>query len=197
MHLFQFTLVVTIVTSVYSAPIKFPPGEDVTDLDQKTAPSYARDVKAQIITPKTEQEEHITEVHSSPELVELDITEVQFSPDVLDPQTEKAVPSPELLELEVSKDVKVNGIAEKLLKGLIDEEGANSSPDEKSYNVRYSIDDGRLRRFRHEEKTPEGLIVGELGIHRGNGVIRGVQYTAEADVHPKLLYETLVKFLSL
>ncbi|XP_076371782.1 uncharacterized protein LOC143257247 [Tachypleus tridentatus] len=197
MHLHQFTLVVIIIASVHSAPIKFPPGEDVTDLDQKTAPSYARDVKAQIITPKTEQEEHITDAQSSPELVELDITEVQFSPDLLDYQTEKTVPSPELLEPEVSKDVNVNGIAEKLLEGLLDKEGANSSPDEASYKVRYSTDDGSLRRFRHEEKTPEGLIVGELGIHRGNGVIRGVQYTAEADVHPKLLYETLVKFLSL
>ncbi|KAL1475374.1 hypothetical protein MTO96_037328 [Rhipicephalus appendiculatus] len=56
---------------------------------------------------------------------------------------------------------------------------------------------GSLRKFRYEERTPEGAIVGEFGFHKNDGVIRGVRYTAEPGVHPKVLYEALVKFFSL
>ncbi|XP_076307722.1 uncharacterized protein LOC143223527 [Tachypleus tridentatus] len=169
MVFYRLILFVIVVMPVRSGPVKLPVGKEVTQLDQKTAPSYVKEVKAQLIPVNTEQSQPATDVQSSPELV----------------------------EIKTSKNLKANGIAEKLLEGLIDKEGEVYSVDENSYKLRYIVDDGRFRKFRNEEKTAEGQIVGELGIHHGNGVIRGVQYTASADVHPKLLYETLVKFLSL
>lgn len=67
-----------------------------------------------------------------------------------------------------------------------------------SYRLGYTVDaGGSLRKFRYEERTPEGAIVGEFGFHKNDGVIRGVRYTAEPGVHPKVLYEALVKFFSL
>ncbi|XP_075551424.1 uncharacterized protein LOC142584945 isoform X1 [Dermacentor variabilis] len=67
-----------------------------------------------------------------------------------------------------------------------------------SYRLGYTVDTGgSLRKFRYEERTPEGAIVGEFGFHKNDGVIRGVRYTAEPGVHPKVLYEALVKFFSL
>lgn len=74
------------------------------------------------------------------------------------------------------------------------EVGGSSS----SYRLGYTVDaGGSLRKFRYEERTPEGAIVGEFGFHKNDGVIRGVRYTAEPGVHPKVLYEALVKFFSL
>lgn len=72
----------------------------------------------------------------------------------------------------------------------------HNETDDSGYKLKYSVDDGNLKRFRYEEKTPEGAIVGEFGFHK-NGVIRGVRYAAEPGVHPKVLYEALVKFFSL
>ncbi|XP_077488748.1 uncharacterized protein LOC144099378 [Amblyomma americanum] len=67
-----------------------------------------------------------------------------------------------------------------------------------SYRLGYTVDTGgSVRKFRYEERTPEGAIVGEFGFHKNDGVIRGVRYSAEPGVHPKVLYEALVKFFTL
>ena len=61
------------------------------------------------------------------------------------------------------------------------------------------VQEGRnFRKYRVEEKTPDGFIVGEYGVvnHDGGG-IRGVRYTADGSISPRLIYEALVKFLSL
>lgn len=62
----------------------------------------------------------------------------------------------------------------------------------------YIVDNGTYRKYRVEEKTPDGFIVGEYGMvsHR-DGSLRGVRYTADSNINPSLIYETLVKFLSL
>lgn len=62
----------------------------------------------------------------------------------------------------------------------------------------FIIDNGTHRKYRVEEKTPDGFIVGEYGMvsHR-DGSLRGVRYTADSNINPSLIYETLVKFLSL
>lgn len=76
----------------------------------------------------------------------------------------------------------------------ITEGGVSSS----SYRLGYTVDaGGSVRKFRYEERTPEGAIVGEFGFHKNDGVIRGVRYSAEPGVHPKVLYEALVKFFTL
>lgn len=62
----------------------------------------------------------------------------------------------------------------------------------------FIIDNGTHRKYRVEEKTPDGFIVGEYGMvsHR-DGSLRGVRYTADSNINPSLIYQTLVKFLSL
>lgn len=70
-------------------------------------------------------------------------------------------------------------------------------PTAKSKNG-YVIEGRKERRYRVEERTPDGFIVGEFGIvNRDDGLLRGVRYTAEETINPKLIYDTLMKFLSL
>ena len=54
------------------------------------------------------------------------------------------------------------------------------------------------RKYRVEEKTPDGFIVGEYGVvSHSDGSLRGVRYTADSTINPRLIYDALVKFLSL
>lgn len=61
------------------------------------------------------------------------------------------------------------------------------------------VQEGRkYRRYRVEERTSDGFIVGEYGIvSHDDGTLRGVRYTADGAASPRLIYDTLVKFLSL
>ncbi|XP_065566097.1 uncharacterized protein LOC136030919 isoform X1 [Artemia franciscana] len=62
----------------------------------------------------------------------------------------------------------------------------------------YVVDDTGFRKYRVEEKTPEGYIVGEYGVlTHDSGHLRGVKYAAHGSAHPRLIYEALLKFLSL
>lgn len=62
----------------------------------------------------------------------------------------------------------------------------------------YIVHGNNYKRFRVEEKNANGLITGLFGVHHNNGGFRGVQYAADpASINPKVLYDTLVKFLSL
>lgn len=62
----------------------------------------------------------------------------------------------------------------------------------------YIVDNGTYRKYRVEEKTPDGFIVGEYGmVSHQDGSLRGVRYTADSNINPSLIYEALVKFLSL
>ncbi|XKL62103.1 hypothetical protein PGB90_001936 [Kerria lacca] len=58
----------------------------------------------------------------------------------------------------------------------------------------YIVDNGTYRKYRVEQKTPDGFIVGEYGMvsHR-DGSLRGVRYTADSNINPSLIYETLGK----
>ncbi|KAI4458026.1 aspartic peptidase domain superfamily [Holotrichia oblita] len=70
-------------------------------------------------------------------------------------------------------------------------------PTAKSKNG-YVIEGRKERRYRVEERTSDGFIVGEFGIvNRDDGLLRGVRYTAEETINPKIIYDTLMKFLSL
>nr|XP_018897309.1 PREDICTED: uncharacterized protein LOC109030676 [Bemisia tabaci] len=60
------------------------------------------------------------------------------------------------------------------------------------------LETSNYKKYRVEEKTPDGFIVGEYGVlgHDG-GSLRGVRYTADSDTNPSLIYDALVKFLKL
>ncbi|VVC24631.1 Hypothetical protein CINCED_3A009113 [Cinara cedri] len=62
----------------------------------------------------------------------------------------------------------------------------------------YVVDGKHFRKYRVEEETPDGFIVGEYGVvshHDGN--TRGVRYTADSSINPRVIYEALAKFLAL
>lgn len=63
----------------------------------------------------------------------------------------------------------------------------------------YVVEGINYRKYRVEEKTPDGFIVGEYGVVNNNdgSPIRGVRYTADSNINPRLIYDALLKFLSL
>ncbi|KAK7868517.1 hypothetical protein R5R35_004801 [Gryllus longicercus] len=62
----------------------------------------------------------------------------------------------------------------------------------------YVVEGRNYRKYRVEERTPDGFIVGEYGVvSHDDGTLRGVRYTADGTINPQLIYEALVKFLSL
>ena len=62
----------------------------------------------------------------------------------------------------------------------------------------YVVEGRNFRKYRVEERTPDGFIVGEYGVvSHDDGSLRGVRYTADGTINPRLIYDALVKFLSL
>ncbi|XP_048513594.1 uncharacterized protein LOC105692174 [Athalia rosae] len=64
---------------------------------------------------------------------------------------------------------------------------------------RVYVEEGRnFRKYRVEERTPDGFIVGEYGVvSHDDGLLRGVRYTADGNINPRLIHDTLMKFLAL
>ncbi|XP_045467589.1 uncharacterized protein LOC123676001 [Harmonia axyridis] len=75
--------------------------------------------------------------------------------------------------------------------------------DEKSkkddnQKVGYVVEGRNYRKYRVEERTSDGFIVGEYGVvSHDDGSLRGVRYTADGTINPRLIYDALMKFLSL
>lgn len=64
--------------------------------------------------------------------------------------------------------------------------------------VGYVVEGRNYRKYRVEERTSDGFIVGEYGVVSHNdGSLRGVRYTADGTINPRLIYDALMKFLSL
>ncbi|XP_055697949.1 uncharacterized protein LOC129798696 [Phlebotomus papatasi] len=64
--------------------------------------------------------------------------------------------------------------------------------------VGYVVEGRNFRKYRVEEKTADGFIVGEYGVvSHDDGSLRGVRYTADSNISPSLIYNALLKFLSL
>lgn len=62
----------------------------------------------------------------------------------------------------------------------------------------YVVEGRNYKKYRVEEETSDGFIVGEYGVFSHNdGSMRGVRYTAESNINPRLIYNALLKFLSL
>jgi len=62
----------------------------------------------------------------------------------------------------------------------------------------YVVDGKHYRKYRVEEETPDGFIVGEYGVvSHHDGTTRGVRYTADSSINPRVIYEALAKFLNL
>uniref|UniRef100_A0A1B6DDX8 Uncharacterized protein n=1 Tax=Clastoptera arizonana TaxID=38151 RepID=A0A1B6DDX8_9HEMI len=69
---------------------------------------------------------------------------------------------------------------------------------EDNHKFGYVVEGRNYRKYRVEERTPDGFIVGEYGVvSHDDGSLRGVRYTADSNINPRLIYDALVKFLSL
>lgn len=64
--------------------------------------------------------------------------------------------------------------------------------------IGYVVEGRQFKKYRVEERTSDGFIVGEYGVVRNeDGALRGVRYTADGDASPRLIYDALMKFLQL
>ncbi|KAK4325447.1 hypothetical protein Pmani_003974 [Petrolisthes manimaculis] len=80
---------------------------------------------------------------------------------------------------------------------LVDETVGAGRADANS-TVGYVVEEHNLSRFRLEEKTSDGFIIGEYGVvDHTTGDVNGVRYTADSTADPRLIYESLMKFLEL
>ncbi|XP_031834393.1 uncharacterized protein LOC116427777 [Nomia melanderi] len=77
-------------------------------------------------------------------------------------------------------------------------EPSNASEVEDGHKVGYVVEGRNYRKYRVEERTPDGFIVGEYGVvSHDDGSLRGVRYTADGTINPRLIYDALMKFLAL
>ncbi|CAF4847446.1 unnamed protein product [Pieris macdunnoughi] len=79
-------------------------------------------------------------------------------------------------------------------------EQANNPENCKQENckVGYVVEGRQFRKYRVEERTSDGFIVGEYGVVRNeDGALRGVRYTADSEASPRLIHDALMKFLQL
>ncbi|XP_060524745.1 uncharacterized protein LOC132701086 [Cylas formicarius] len=73
-----------------------------------------------------------------------------------------------------------------------------ASKEEDGQKVGYVVEGRNYRKYRVEERTADGFIVGEYGVvSNDDGSLRGVRYTADGTINPRLIYDALMKFLSL
>lgn len=109
-------------------------------------------------------------------------------------QLRKPTPDPtEIIDPYVEKQGAGNGDTATVVQTLAP---ASGSPEDSK--VGYVVDGRNYRKYRVEEKTSDGFIVGEYGVLSHNdGNLRGVRYTADSDINPRLIYDALLKFLSL
>ncbi|GBP46089.1 hypothetical protein EVAR_41442_1 [Eumeta japonica] len=71
-------------------------------------------------------------------------------------------------------------------------------PSTDNRKVGYVVEGRQYRKYRVEERTSDGFIVGEYGVVRNkDGDLRGVRYTADGEASPRLIYDALMKFLQL
>lgn len=75
--------------------------------------------------------------------------------------------------------------------------GAGTGDDDDS-KVAYVVEGRNYRKYRVEEKTDDGFIVGEYGVvDHNDGNLRGVRYTADSTINPSLIQKALLTFLKL
>lgn len=85
--------------------------------------------------------------------------------------------------------------ADTSLRQLNSQDGQPHDPNSK---FGYVVEGRNFRKYQVEERTPDGFIVGEYGVvSHDDGSLRGVRYTADGTINPRLIYDALVKFLSL
>lgn len=76
--------------------------------------------------------------------------------------------------------------------------GAGENGDDDDSKVAYVVEGRNYRKYRVEERTDDGFIVGEYGVvDHNDGNLRGVRYTADSTINPSLIQKALLTFLKL
>ncbi|KAJ8983252.1 hypothetical protein NQ317_015599 [Molorchus minor] len=100
-------------------------------------------------------------------------------------------------EVDEAVSVDTNGRVHGLQPSLAPTSAKNSSKDD-NQKFGYVVEGRNFRKYRVEERTADGFIVGEYGVvSHDDGSLRGVRYTADGTINPRLIYDALMKFLSL
>ncbi|KAJ8730783.1 hypothetical protein PYW08_002196 [Mythimna loreyi] len=80
----------------------------------------------------------------------------------------------------------------------VQQDTATEKCKQENCKVGYVLEGRQFKKYRVEERTPDGFIVGEYGVVRNeDGALRGVRYTADSDASPRLIHDALMKFLQL
>jgi len=73
----------------------------------------------------------------------------------------------------------------------------DTAPDDED-KVAYVVEGRNYRKYRVEEKTDDGFIVGEYGVvDHNDGNLWGVRYTADSTINRSLIQKALLTFLKL
>lgn len=79
-----------------------------------------------------------------------------------------------------------------------DAEGRGSTDESDEDKVAYVVEGRNYRKYRVEEKTDDGFIVGEYGVvDHNDGNLSGVRYTADSTIDRSLIQKALLTFLKL
>ncbi|XP_011687041.1 PREDICTED: uncharacterized protein LOC105449482 [Wasmannia auropunctata] len=114
----------------------------------------------------------------------------------VDRQQENGEPDEQNYEIDESVSVGSNGNVHG--PQLVVTEETPGASGEDGHKVGYVVEGRNYRKYRVEERTPDGFIVGEYGVvSHDDGSLRGVRYTADGTINPQLIYDALMKFLAL
>lgn len=98
-------------------------------------------------------------------------------------------------EVDEAVSIETNGRAHGIQSSLSPRSDKKHDDNQK---VGYVVEGRNYRKYRVEERTADGFIVGEYGVVSHNdGSLRGVRYTADGTINPRVISDALMKFLSL
>ncbi|XP_050436091.1 uncharacterized protein LOC126842910 isoform X2 [Adelges cooleyi] len=150
--------------------------------------------------PSTYQDQQSEWMYDEPEKVYGEPEKVYGEPEKVYGEPEKVYGEPEKVYGKPEKNYEVDEADSVLSDGRVHGEqpttAAGSSAETKKSG--YVVDGKHYRKYRVEEETPDGFIVGEYGVvNHNDGITRGVRYTADSSINPRVIYDALAKFLTL
>lgn len=111
------------------------------------------------------------------------------------PDSKNTPPTPQQVETNYEADEK-DVITDGQSHGV--EESTTEKCKQDNCKVGYVVKGRQFNKYRVEERTSDGFIVGEYGVVRNeDGALRGVRYTADSEASSRLINDALMKFLQL
>ncbi|XP_059046219.1 homeobox protein 4 [Achroia grisella] len=163
---------------IYSEPAKFYSEPASLHLPPSVPPNYSPWQPTPVDVTSTDNTTPVTTITNPSDII--------MRHSVLEHQPEK--------NYEV--DEKISVLSEGRIHGV--QETTTEKCKQDNCKVGYVVEGRQYKKYRVEERTSDGFIVGEYGVVRNeDGALRGVRYTADSDASPRLIYDALMKFLQL